>query len=292
MKRLVQRFIGAAVRNDKIWNFLDSTLVRVAQYARWQREKLEIGTESERSERFINSAIISISPDCTVMHGPFKGMKYPQKKAVGSALVPKLLGSYEKEIQPIIERICTNRYSEIVDIGCAEGYYAVGLARRLPKAKVYAFDVNQEALFLCQRMAQANNVAERIIAGAFCDSNTIRSLPFSGRALIISDCEGYEKTLFSDEIIPFLADHDLLIEIHDFMDIEISACLRRRFRGTHDIAAIQSVDDIAKAHTYCFPELDGYSLAQRRQLLAEERPSVMEWFFMTSRTAGSLPGSR
>lgn len=43
-----------------------------------------------------------VFPDLIVKHGPFKGMKYPAVKSVGSSLFPKLLGCYEKEIQGII----------------------------------------------------------------------------------------------------------------------------------------------------------------------------------------------
>jgi hypothetical protein len=227
---------------------------------------------------------MSISPDLTVKHGPFKGMKYPERKAVGGSLVPKCLGSYEREFHPVLEKICSNEYSEIVNIGCAEGYYAIGLAMRIPTAKVFAYDTNNEAIDLCKQMARMNNVAERLITGSFCDANTLRSIPFTRKALIISDCKGYEKYLFTEEIVPFLLLHDLLIEVHDFIDIEISSMIRQCFQSTHLITAIQSIDDITKAHSYCYRELRGYDLAVRRMLLAEYRPSIMEWLYMTPLT--------
>jgi hypothetical protein len=45
--------------------------------------------------------------------------------AVGSALAPKLIGSYEAELHPIFDRIFRKPYKRVIDIGCAEGYYAV-----------------------------------------------------------------------------------------------------------------------------------------------------------------------
>ena len=62
-----------------------------------------------------------------------------------SSCVPKLIGSYEEEVHPIIEEIIRRRYSIVVNIGCAEGYYAVGFALRIPDAIVYAFDVDTTA---------------------------------------------------------------------------------------------------------------------------------------------------
>jgi hypothetical protein len=38
-------------------------------------------------------------------------------------------------------------------------------------------------------------------------------------ALIVADCEGYEKESFDDEMGQFLAKHSLIIETHDFIDI-------------------------------------------------------------------------
>lgn len=282
MKSLIKKVISHAVRNDSIWAILNTTIIRIAEYAKLERTKIKIAHREPMIDT--QDALMTISPDLTVKHGPFKGMIYPERKAVGSSLVPKLLGSYEREIHPVLEKICSNEYSEIVNIGCAEGYYAVGLAMQIQAATVFAYDTNNEAIYLCKQMARINNVAERLVTGSFCDANTLRSIPFTRKALIISDCEGYEKDLFTEEIVAFLAHHDLLIEVHDFIDIEISSMIRQRFQNTHFITAIQSIDDITKAHSYCYEELRGYDLATRRMLLAEYRPSIMEWFYMTPRT--------
>ena len=193
MKSLIKKAISYAVKNDSIYAILNNTIIRAAQYATYERKRSELPPQEEPVFNFTNdlmNALITISPDLTVKHGPFKGMMYPKKKAVGSALVPKLLGSYERELHPVIEKICSNEYSEIVDIGCAEGYYAIGMAMRIETAKVFAYDIDEEAVYLCKRMARLNNVAERLVIGKFCDANTLRAIPFTKKALIISDCEG------------------------------------------------------------------------------------------------------
>lgn len=275
MKALIKKIVFHAVKNNAIWAVLNATIIGFARYAKWARQAPIFD---------IQDVLRSISPDLTVKHGPFKGMIYPERTAVGSTLAPKLLGSYERELHPVLEKICSNEYSEIVDIGCAEGYYAVGLAKRIQKAKVFAYDTDNKAIYLCEQMAEINNVAERLVTGAFCDARTLRSIPFTRKGLIISDCEGYEKYLFTEEIVPFLAHHDLLIEVHDSIDIEISSILRQRFQNTHLITLIRSIDDIDKAQLYCYEELRGYDLATRRILLAERRSSITKWFYMMPRT--------
>ena len=77
-----------------------------------------------------------------VIEGPFKGMKYSkQVKTFGTSIFNKLLGTYEREITPFIETIIKKNYKFIHDIGCAEGYYAEGLALKT-KANVIAYDID------------------------------------------------------------------------------------------------------------------------------------------------------
>ncbi|MGH9957294.1 MAG: methyltransferase [Pyrinomonadaceae bacterium] len=275
MKSFIKSLLAQAVSNDAVWAALDATVLKATRYAEWSRQTTVM-------DRVIDVCGQHIFPDLTIKHGVFEGMKYPTAQSFGSTLFPKLIGCYEKEIQPIIEAICSNSYDDIVNIGCGEGYYAVGLAMRLPFAKVYAYDTDEKAIQFCKRLAEVNNVGGQITTGGFCDTETLSSMSFQ-KALILSDCEGYEKQLFTEDIVPYLSDHDLLVEVHDFIDIEISSLLRKRFESSHVIEVIQSIDDVKKAQTYHYDELREYDLATRKVLLAERRPTIMEWFYMRSR---------
>ncbi len=283
MESLIKKLIFHAVQNDYIWALFNATILKTTRYAeRVRRQGLYSNLYSKRYAEVADIMKDKFS-DFTVKSGVFSGMKYPELKSSSGALSPKLFGLYEKEIQPVIEKICRDNYTEIVNIGCAEGYYAVGLAMRISTAKVFAYDINKEAIRLCEKMAKLNNVDKRIITGSFCDVETLKSIPFTKKGLIICDCEGYEKELFVEELIPFLTGHDLLIEIHDFIDINISSLICQRFEKTHEIETIQSVDDIKKAQTCFCEELDDYDLETRKTLLAEHRPAIMEWFYMQPR---------
>jgi len=221
-----------------------------------------------------------ICPDLTVKHGVFKGMKYPYAGYVGSVLFPKLIGCYERELAPVIEQVCQQSYTEIVDIGCAEGYYAVGLAMRLPEARVFAFDTDRDAKRLCRAMAKINHVSDRLVIGSFCDERTLGELPLTRKALIVSDCEGYEKQLFTAQNAAALRKHDILIEVHDFVDSTISTHLREVFRSTHSLEVYSSIDDATKVALYDYPELHGMSVGEKFSIVRESRPVNMEWFFL------------
>lgn len=222
--------------------------------------------------------------DGVVRHGPLAGLKYPELISIG-ALYPKLLGSYESELHPWIEEVCDTGYSEVIDVGCAEGYYAVGLARRISQCMVYAYDTYAVAQELCARFAAANQVLDRIRIRASFSADDLSDIPIRRRGLILCDCEGGETQIFTEQARHRFADWDLLIEAHDFIDIGISTHLSELFQGSHQIRAIASVDDIQKAKTYQYPELEDLDLATRKIILAEYRPTIMEWLFLKSRSA-------
>lgn len=71
----------------------------------------------------------------TVRRGPFVGMALAHAGAEG-CIIPKLLGCYETELTPVIARPGAAGHEVIVSLGCAEGCYAVGFARRAPTARL------------------------------------------------------------------------------------------------------------------------------------------------------------
>jgi hypothetical protein len=232
----------------------------------------------------VEEAVRQLNPELVVRRGPFKGMRYLEAQQVLS-LLPKLIGSYEREIGELIETFCNTSYSSIVDVGCAEGYYAIGFAMRRQDALVFAYDTNPHALELCREMALLNRVVDRVITGSSLSGETLQSLPLGSRALIISDCEGYEKELFRGEVVLSIAAHDVLIEVHDRFDGTISEMLIDRFRPTHEIEIFRSMDDWRKAKLYNYEELSELNLATRMTVLAEARGSPMEWFYCKSRAS-------
>lgn len=277
LRQLGQRLMMRLVDSRAGWRVLNGTLLASARYVMRCKQK------RAATDALVAQITQRLMPDLTVRHGPFAGMRYPEPTALGSALFPKLLGSYERELADVLAVACDQPYSEVVDIGCAEGYYAIGFAMRFPRASIWAFDIDQRATALCQRMATLNGVADRFVVGSACSAETLAALPLTTRPLIICDCEGYEAALFADAPTAALRRSALLIESHDFIDITISSRLRQCFGASHVITIIPSIDDIKKAQTYIYEELAPYDLRTRRLLLGEHRPAIMEWLWMTPR---------
>lgn len=214
----------------------------------------------------------------SVRRGPFRGMKYIPR-ATGSALTPKLLGSYEAELHNIWDYVFEVGYNNIIDIGCAEGYYAVGLALSLPNVKVFAFDTDPLAQQLCRDMSRINGVTERISIAGTCTPERLESLVLQ-RSLILCDCEGYEL-----DLLPPLASKletcDLLVELHDFINPMISQTLLSCFAPTHEIELVSSNE----RDPALFPELKIFPSLEQKLAVAEFRPETMQWAFMKSKVA-------
>jgi hypothetical protein len=274
----IKRFFAGVARSPFLWNLL-SPIAKVFQHMDDVRSgdayAVQFRNELEQNSRTYSHIIKSM----TVLHGPFKGLKYPSLDSHGSALFAKLLGSYEKEIHEVVEDICAHQYDAIINIGCGEGYYAVGLAMRIQSAAVFAFDTSEEARGYTQRMAALNNVSERVEVGGTCTPEMLSQLVAGKKALVVCDCEGCESSLFLKQNVGQFANSDLLIETHDFVNINISSSLIRDFSGTHTYTSVRSIDDIEKARTYNYEEAKDFDLNTRKLLFAEGRPAIMQWLY-------------
>lgn len=279
MRQLLKKILIALLSIDAVGRF-SYWFSTFAWKIKFQRELIE----RQRTEKPINKLASKLFVNKTVLHGPFKGMKYPGLRSKSSALYPKLLGTYEQELSTSIETFITKNYAQLLDIGCAEGYYAVGMALRLPNLKVYAYDIDPEARKLTSEMATLNGVENRVKVESSCTTDTLKQFDFSKKTLIICDAEGYEKQLFTKECLDNLKTVDLLIETHDFIDISISSTLESLFSSSHQLHIIQSLGDVIKAKTYKVPELEGQNLELRYRMLEEGRRFVDEWLLLRAKS--------
>lgn len=208
-----------------------------------------------------------------VNEGPFQGMVYGDK-AAGSAYTPKILGTYELELRPWVDEVIRADYTTIIDLGCAEGYYAIGLAMRCPNATIYAFDGDPDARAACQEMAKLNGVDKRVHIGGFCDVDTMKALPLE-KAMLICDVEGHELDLLSPELIPVLKTIDIIVEFHELLRPGSTATIIERFKPTHDITVLTAVDRDPEK----FPQIHFLPPADRTFALTESRAPGQQFAF-------------
>lgn len=226
-----------------------------------------------------------------VLRGPFAGLQYPEHGAVGSTYWPKLLGAYECELAPTIEALISKSYSHVLDIGAAEGYYAVGLARRLPTARVIAFEGSPKGQRLLRAMAVKNGADDRIRIEGWCDLRALRNIAPGlrpGRTLLICDAEASEYDLLDPAAVPELASWDMLVELHRRSSIgEPRAWATRTFQSTHAVSFIDAEPRLPSA----YPELRVLPSEHRAGVLLE-RTDPFGWALLECRGTVNAPESR
>lgn len=248
-------------------------------FYRFKFEKELIVIEQKRRELITKEKRLKEKfADLRVRFGPFTGMRYPDFIAKGSAMYPKLLGSYECELNNTVEELLKNKYATVLDVGCAEGYYAVGLAMRLPNTTVYAYDVDATAIQACKELAETNKVMERMKFGSFCSADTLKNFNFTGRGLIICDCEGYEMDLFPKETVQNLKTCDVLIEMHDLYNERITPTIEENFSATHTINYVYSENTFKKLSKN---NLRGDLTDEEILNFFTERNGIMTWAVIT-----------
>jgi len=221
-----------------------------------------------------------------VKTGPFKGLEYVQVESVCSAILPKLAGTYEAELHGFFKHVSESSYEAIVDVGCAEGYYAVGLSRLLPDTPVFAFDLSAKARRLCKEMAAKNGVADRVQLCEVFFPEFAESLNSTspGSHLYIFDVEGAETLFFEGtDLVKDLSASDVVIECHDFVSPGITQRILDCLSPTHDTKCIRSSGDIFRPMDFCPSFLASEPFAIKQEILSENRPAEMRWVIAKSR---------
>lgn len=217
-----------------------------------------------------------------VASGPFQGMCYGHG-SIGSVFSAKLLGTYERELHPWIEEIIVTPYRRVHVVGCAEGYYAIGLARAMPEAMIIAYDLDARVPAAIADMATRNGVAARVqFGGEFTPASLAGDT--GGAAFVVCDVEGAEKSLLDPTADPRLLQCDLLVEIHDAATRSLERVIESRFAATHRIRRVAAEQRTWQALP---PHLRRRLTRDRAdQMMNERRKYGLTWLLMQQRTAG------
>jgi hypothetical protein len=224
-----------------------------------------------------------LSPgDLAVQGGPFSGMRY-LPFASGSGLLPKLAGSYEMELHAAVAESILRSPARLINIGAAEGYYAIGYALRLPGLAVHAFDTDVLARRRLRDLARLNGVRGRVRIRGRCCHRRLEST-IVARTLIVCDCEGCESCLLNPVRAPRLRIADLVVELHVERQPAVADLLLSRFAPTHEATRLRMAARAAAAATFA-GVLSRIAPADRGKAL-HEREERTEWLWLRSRQWG------
>jgi hypothetical protein len=176
-----------------------------------------------------------------VYGGPFSTMKLTENLELCWD-PPMILGSYEEEVHDVINNVICMAPDNIIDIGAAFGYYAVGFALKIANTTVIAFESVEEPHWQeLADLARINGVSGKVIQRGFCTAEELAKA-CAPNSFILCDCEGGEEDILQPLKVPALNSCKILIELHEFYRPNVVGTLISRFRDSHKIRIIEEVD--------------------------------------------------
>lgn len=209
-----------------------------------------------------------------VLSGPFAGMVWGKHGLTWSAfdLGPQLLGTYEQDLHQVISSEIERKPPQIINLGCADGYYAVGMALACKDSEVWGIDIDAESLKHCLANANLNNIK----------LNVAQLLPDTLRqgAFWLVDVEGAEAEILDPEAKPVLKHCSVLVELHPFLSPGVKELIWDRFRKSHKIVEIRS----GARNPNQFPFLEDIPDRLRWSVASEGRSQVMSWLYLNPKS--------
>lgn len=217
-----------------------------------------------------------------VINGPFKGMKY-EGNSICSTSDPKFLGTYEIELATALLNWKGIHFKTIIDVGAAEGYYAVGLSLLFPLSHVVAFESTELGKTNIRQLAQHNKVSDRIEIQGHCDLKQLKyAISNISPVLILMDIEGGERDILVPKEIQALINSHIIVELHDCFDPGVGELIKNRLSTSHYIEEIWSRE--RQYSDFTQPKnnlLRSFILPYLKKYASESRPERMRWFICT-----------
>lgn len=214
-----------------------------------------------------------------IVSGPFAGQIHLTDKT--DFVVPAMLiGSYEKELYPVIKEVLASPPKVFIDIGAAQGYFAIGFAKCAPASRHICFELFEPSVKQLRRTAAANDVS--IDVRGQCTTELLNEV-LEDRSFVMCDVEGYEIELIDPIKSPLLKSAVMIVETHEnvFGGYTIEDLIER-FKGTHSIQVIETqkrtYDDLP------FRIKDPWTLKQ----VQEGRSGPQSWLFLKPLEAANV----
>lgn len=214
-----------------------------------------------------------------VLQGLFCGLQLNRNTWWGkSDLGAQCLGLYEKEILDLIS--AQGPFNTFLDIGAADGYYAVGLLHAKMAKKAICFEISEDGQRAIERNWRLNAKPGKLEVYGKADEHSISSIAekLCENTLVLIDVEGFEFELLSPELIAILAQCNVILEIHNWIEgfAEKYPVLLRNLDKYFDISVIAPSD----RNTQNIELLRSYTDDNRLLVSSERRPCMMRFLHL------------
>lgn len=226
------------------------------------------------------AAALSAAHGNTVAHGPFAGLRLPERPAWGRHDVSaKILGSYER---PVVDALIAAGTGGglFVDLGAADGYFATGLLHAGAFDRALCFEASARGRDSLRAAAARNGLSERVEIRGLAEAGALMSaLPEGQEGALLADIEGGEFALFTAALLTHLSAMTVVIELHETQVANgpaLRAALIARAAGLFDVEILGPADPTPSA----FPELAGFDDDHRLLAFSEGRDRAMAWLLL------------
>ncbi len=221
----------------------------------------------------------------TVKYGPFKGLRLTHNPWWGQLdLGSQCLGLYEKEILKFIENIEDGQFTNFIDIGAADGYYAVGLLSTGKIQRSICFektDKGREAIFTNWKN---NGAIGQLVVKAKANFESIATLTEHDleRSLILIDIEGGEFELLNNDTIHKFRYSKILLEIHNWVT-DFEEKYKNLLISLDEFFCIKIIKRVDR-QVDNYMELRDFTDDNRLLLISERRPCLMRFLELTPKS--------
>ena len=215
----------------------------------------------------------------TVQYGIFKNLKISDDVSWGRGdLASKIYGFYENKIQHKLKDL---NNPLLIDIGAADGFFAIGSLKSKICKFCYAFEEIRKSRDNLNKTAKINKVEDKLsIMGKVNEHNFFSFLPpqidFS-KATILCDIEGGEYDFFTENILKKIKSSNIIIEIHKLKNKKLETDLLKRANKYFNVSIIidndKNYENITELHT--LSDID------RSLIICEGRSYIGKWWHLS-----------
>lgn len=159
LKKIFQNELNGLYEIEEINNFF---FMLIENYLNVKRIHLALNPEMlcpTEKQQYLQKALKRLKQEIPIQYilGETEFFGFPFK-VNSNVLIPR------HETEELVDWILNHQQNSniheprILDIGTGSGCIAISLAKKLPKAKVYALDISPEAINLAKQNAESNNV--------------------------------------------------------------------------------------------------------------------------------------
>ena len=174
--------------------------------------------------------------------------------------------------------------SILIDIGAADGYFAVGAVRSGLYEHAICFEIAEQGRHRLAANAELNGVAGKIEIHGEADAASLAPiLANNNSGVILCDIEGAEFELLSREFLEPARHFHFIIELHDRFVADGEAQKSGLFERANSLFGTKIIRS-ADIRISEFRELDQFNDTQRLLAFNEGRGAAMEWLVLTPRS--------